>query len=223
MTKKQATLAVEDMGQLYGPLVRRPCNLQPSVLEDTRNIPQATLQQLFGAYVARYREKLTLQELEICAKLVASYDAFREEESVKCLLGMIHGDYRLDNMLFGRNGAERAITIVDWQTLRMGAYAGDLAYLMGCAVKVEDRRQRYDGLLSAYLRALGAGTEVTLERLKQDMKYQAFFGITMGIGSAVLVGQTERGDEMFITMMKRHCQLAVDLGSPDILPEAAKM
>ena len=32
-------------------------------------------------------------------------------------LGLVHGDYRLDNMLFGVDDAARRFVAVDWQTV----------------------------------------------------------------------------------------------------------
>ena len=69
--------------------------------------------------------------------------------------GLVHGDYRLDNMLFGLEGADRALTVVDWQTVSWGPALTDLAYYLGCALPTQDRRAHYDELLRAYHEALG--------------------------------------------------------------------
>ncbi len=41
----------------------------------------------------------------------------------------MHGDYRLDNMLFDPDRTR--VTVVDWQTLGSGLPARDLAYFTG--------------------------------------------------------------------------------------------
>ena len=46
----------------------------------------------------------------------------------------MHGDYRLDNMLFGRPGSLRDLTVVDWQTVTWGPAMTDVAYFLGCAL-----------------------------------------------------------------------------------------
>ena len=70
----------------------------------------------------------------------------------------MHGDYRLDNMLFGTAGADRALTVVDWQTVTWGPALTDVAYFLGCALPAQHRREHYDALLRAYHEALGPGS-----------------------------------------------------------------
>ena len=41
----------------------------------------------------------------------------------------------------------------------------------------------------------------------------------MAIVSSMLVERTERGDEMFMTMLDRHCQHVLDTDALDVLPE----
>ena len=57
-------------------------------------------------------------------------------------MGLVHGDYRLDNMLFGQPGADRALTVVDWQTVTWGPAMTDVAYFLGCALPSELRREQ---------------------------------------------------------------------------------
>ncbi len=94
-----------------------------------------------------------------------SFDAYLAEEGASQRpQGLVHGDYRLDNMLFGDEGAERALTVVDWQTVTKGPAFTDVAYFIGCALPVEQRRAHYDELLAAYHQALGPDTALTSGR-----------------------------------------------------------
>ena len=45
---------------------------------------------------------------------------------------LMHGDYRLDNMLFDPDRTR--VTVVDWQTLGVGLPARDLAYFTGTSL-----------------------------------------------------------------------------------------
>ena len=53
-------------------------------------------------------------------------------------------------MLFGTDKADRALTVVDWQTVSWGPALTDLAYFLGGALRTEDRPAQYDALLRAY-------------------------------------------------------------------------
>ena len=78
---------------------------------------------------------------EVCERLVASFDAYLAQEAAPDRVhGLVHGDYRLDNMLFGEPGADRPLTVVDWQTVTWGPAMTDVAYFLGCALPDDLRR-----------------------------------------------------------------------------------
>jgi aminoglycoside phosphotransferase (APT) family kinase protein len=62
-----------------------------------------------------------------------------------------HGDYRLDNMLFGTAEGGHPLAVVDWQTVVWGPPAFDASYFLGAGLPVDDRRrhERADGLARA--------------------------------------------------------------------------
>jgi hypothetical protein len=144
-----------------------------------------------------------------------------EEKDGSRIRGLVHGDYRLDNMLFGTDGADRALTVVDWQTVSWGPALTDLAYFLGCALRSEDRRAQYETLLRAYHEALGPGAPITLADVREGVRRQGFFGVMMAIVSSMLVERTERGDRMFMTMLQRHCEHVLETDALATLPGAS--
>jgi hypothetical protein len=99
----------------------------------------------------------------------------------------------------------------------------DVAYFIGCALPVEDRRTHYEDLLRAYHEGLGPDSPVSLEDVREGVRRQSFAGVMMAVVSAMLVERTERGDEMFLTMLERHSSHVLDTGALDILPGSAEM
>ena len=131
----------------------------------------------------------------------------------------MHGDYRLDNMLFGRSGSRRDLTVVDWQTVGWGPAMTDVAYFIGCALPVEDRRSNYDDTAAALSRRRSARMRpISLEDVREGVRRQSFSGVMMAVVSSMLVERTERGDRMFLTMLERHSSHVLDTGALDILP-----
>lgn len=61
-----------------------------------------------------------------------------------------HGDYRLDNMLFGTEQWPVPLTIIDWQQLEISRGTVDLAYFLVASMSVEKRRQNENDLLRRY-------------------------------------------------------------------------
>ncbi|KAJ7750783.1 putative aminoglycoside phosphotransferase [Mycena metata] len=224
-TLAQAQLAMAELGRLHGALLPLVQQAENQWLVQEKRLNAAMFEELFHAFKGRYRGRVTPEHLLICEHWVQSFawymDATRQP-NVMALLGVIHGDYRMDNMLFPAGGDQAKV--VDWQLLSVGPLASDLAYFLGGCLDPADRRGWLRDLLQTYLDALTAATGgqplVTPEQLEHDLRMNAFYGVTIAITSSILVRQTDRGDDMFITLLSRHCELVRDLDALVILPGA---
>ena len=212
-----ATLALTQLGRLHAPLIGSATLADAEWLNRETPVNQALITALYAGFADRYGEAITDSQREVCERLVNSFDAYAAEESAR-IMGLVHGDYRLDNMLFGRPGSLRDLTVVDWQTVTWGPAVTDVAYFIGCALHVDDRRAHYDELLQAYHDGLGPNPPLTLTEVRDGVRRQSFFGVMMSIVSSMLVARTDRGDEMFLTMLDRHSSHVLDTGALDGLP-----
>jgi ecdysteroid kinase len=216
-TVEQARLAVTELARLQGPLFGDATLADAPWLHRDAPIDQALITGLYATFVDRYGAQITPQERAVCERLVGGFDAYLAEEALDTgdtpIHGLVHGDYRLDNMLFGAAGAERPLTVVDWQTVTWGPAMTDLAYFVGSALPAAERRTHYDELLRAYHAALGPDVSISLADVRDGVRRQSFFGVMMAIVSSMLVERTERGDAMFMTMLQRHCEHVVDTGA----------
>ncbi|CAN3129397.1 phosphotransferase [Mycobacterium sp. smrl_JER01] len=218
-TIDQARLALTQLGLVHGPLMGNEALAGADWLNRQSPVNQGLITTLFAGYRERYRDHIAPEHRGVCEQFVGSFDAYlAAENDAGGPRGLIHGDYRLDNMLFGAPGADRPLTVVDWQTVTWGAAFTDVAYFLGCALPVERRRENYDSLLAAYHTALGPGPAVTIGEVREGVRHQSFFGVLMAIVSPMLVERTERGDEMFMAMIARHCQHVLDTEALSLLP-----
>jgi hypothetical protein len=62
----------------------------------------------------------------------------------------VHGDYRLDNLMFATQAGGAPVAAVDWQTLSIGLPGRDVAYFMGNSLLPELRREHEQFLVRAY-------------------------------------------------------------------------
>ncbi|MBI3227254.1 MAG: aminoglycoside phosphotransferase family protein [Mycolicibacterium cosmeticum] len=154
-----------------------------------------TLEKLGDRMTAADRETLEASLSVITPWLLSEPDRF----------ALLHGDYRLDNMLFDPGHTE--ITIVDWQTLGSGLPARDLSYFTATSMDSEIRAQAEGELVDAYhaqLLALGV-TGYDRETCWRDYRLgmlQAPLIIAFGTAFA---SSTDRGDDMMLAMAKRSC------------------
>lgn len=234
-TLAQAQAAMAALGRLHRAAQRdgsrRAEWASKSWLNRGRQIDRSRLRALYGGFVARFGERVGSRERNACERLVEVFDLHdARERGDDVLQGLVHGDYRLDNMLFGKagGGGEEArgdavqslpLTVVDWQTVSWGPAMSDVAYFLGTALTVEMRRQHGDALLQRYFEALGPEAGLSFEQCRERVRRQTFYGIVMSIVSPMLVEQTERGDELFMQILSRHCEHVLDLGALETLPQ----
>jgi hypothetical protein len=218
-TTSQAQIAVTELARLQGPLLGDSTLAETSWLNRDAPVSQALITALHTAFVDRYGDRIAPQHRMVCERLVGAFDGYLAQEAADGrIFGLVHGDYRLDNLLFGADGTARPLTVVDWQTVTWGPAMTDLAYFLGCALPVTDRREHYDALLDDYHRALGPGAPISLADVREGVRRQSFFGVMMAIVSSMLVERTDRGDAMFMTMLQRHCEHVLDTEALAILP-----
>jgi hypothetical protein len=219
-TVEQAVLALEELARLHATVLGDQAMAQTDWLNRESPMHQAFIGQLYAGFTDRYGDKVKPGHRVVCERLVASFDAYlAAEASTDRPQGLVHGDYRLDNMLFGQAGADRPLTVVDWQTVSWGPAMTDVAYFLGCALPDERRRDHYDMLLRAYHDALGPDAPISLDDVREGVRRQSFFGVVMAIVSSMLVARTDRGDEMFMAMLRRHGQHVLDTDALEILPK----
>jgi len=124
---------------------------------------------------------------------------------------LMHGDYRLDNMLFDPDRTR--VTVVDWQTLGLGLPARDLAYFTATSLIPAQRAEVEHDLVRRYHEALlGYGvTDYDADTCWRDYRLglvQAPLLTSLGFAFAA---STERGDEMILTMLHRGCRAIREL------------
>ena len=131
------------------------------------------------------------------------------ERGPRCLA---HGDFRLDNLLFGAEPTAPPLTTVDWQTVTLGHGTNDVAYFLSAGLAPAVRRANQDDLLATYRSVLaGYGVEPSADELWLGYQLGSATGYAMAVIASQIVGQTERGDEMFITMARGAAELMVDV------------
>jgi hypothetical protein len=223
--EREARLAVTALAGLHGPSWCDPVWLDFPGIAFTR--PDEASAQGLGE-VARMSADITLDKLgdrmnaadrETFATAMGLVAPWLLAERNR--FALLHGDYRLDNMLFYPDASR--VTVVDWQTLGLGLPARDLAYFTATSLKPELRESIENELVDDYHQALcGYGvTGYDRETCWHDYRLgmpQALLISALGFAFATA---TDRGDDMVLTMLSRGCQAIRDLGTLDLVGQYA--
>ena len=223
--EREARLAVTALAGLHGPswcdpvwldfpgiAFARPDEASASGLgEVARMSAEITLDKLGDRMSPADRETFTAAMGLVTPWLLAEQDRF----------ALLHGDYRLDNMLFYPDSA--GVSVVDWQTLGVGLPARDLAYFTATSLKPDLRSAIEKDLVADYHRALsgygvsGYDRETCWRDYRLGMP-QALLISALGFAFATA---TDRGDDMVLTMLARGCQSIRDLRTLELIEHYA--
>ena len=132
---------------------------------------------------------------------------------------VVHGDYRLDNLLFDPTPGGIPVAVVDWQMCTDGPGMNDVAYFIGAGLGVDERRSAEADLVDGYHAALTAAgvTDYALDQCWHEYRRGTWSGLIMAVAASMLVERTVRGDQMFLTMAGRHSRHALDLDAAEAI------
>lgn len=216
-TVDEARLAMRELARLHAPVWNDPELVAAGWLNQPSMLSQALVEELLKGFLERYDSRIAPEHRGVVERFVARLDPYLDERSSP--FSIVHGDYRLDNMLFGQPGSRKPLTVVDWQTVSWGQPLLDASYFLGAGLPVGERRANEEALLREYydrLLALGVNG-FTWEACWEEYRRYTFHGVLMAVISPMLVVRTERGDDMFMTSMARHAQQVIDLRAEELL------
>lgn len=171
-----------------------------------------------GAFTERFDGKLDASHLELATRL-APKAAGSAKRLWRPPFVLAHGDYRLDNMMFGRSRDARPITVLDWQGARVGPPLLDFAVYLGSCMTVDERRSEEDRLLRLYHGGLLAAgvSDFSLEDCWESYRVSSLYPFLLTIAVSVTLQQTERGDQMWAQMFSNSATIVADTGADALL------
>lgn len=215
---EEARGAVLNLAGLHGPRWCDPelWNIEGTILP-TQEFADLTAQALVPAVESF---------VEMMGDLVSPEDAATLREmaplSGKLMLGrgdrfgILHMDYRLDNLMFHPNGA---VTAVDWQSMAVGLPARDISFFLSTGLTIEDRRAGERDIVADYHQALSKYgiSDYSLGECWDDYRFGLLQNPFITVFGAVFGTRTERGDRMFAAMNERGCAAIRDLDALEVV------
>ncbi|MEZ5573280.1 MAG: phosphotransferase [Halioglobus sp.] len=191
----------------------------PMTIDDeakAEGLAQVT-QMAAAEFVSRYSALLGEEDASTltCAAALIGKWALASPEP----FALLHGDYRLDNLMFGDDPHD--VVALDWQTICVGSPARDLAYFLATSLSVQLRREAEKELVAGYHAEL---LRRGVEGYKLD---QCFYDYRLGQLQATMITtigaiyatreRSDSSDAMFLAMAKRSCAAIRDLATLDLL------
>lgn len=209
----QAALALEQLARLQGPRWGDESLRQYPLLGHRTgrgNAPSDATHRFVKAqarFLDRYAGRLTddcIARVPALGETMGAYESWYTGP-----LGLVHADYRVDNMLFG---GPYPLAVIDWQTLSLDCPMRDASYFLGTCMRTQDRRREERQLLNHYLEVLRSyAVDLSWDDCFACYRHHAPAGLIMAVMATMIVGDTDHSDELFATMARRSNRMTRDL------------
>ncbi len=210
-----AELAVRELAGLQAPWWNNPALADHTWLQFRNDEGLANLQMFYNVlwpgFWAAYGPELPDYAHGVGSAFTERLTAYVSPRGPETIT---HGDYRLDNMLFGTVAGGPPITVVDWQTPGRGLGVSDAAYFIGTSVLETQRAGLEADLIRAYREALVAGgvRGYSYDDCFADYRSTILSGFLMAVIASQIVATDQRGHDMFLAMARRSVIAAHELG-----------
>jgi hypothetical protein len=214
-----ARLAVTQMARLHAPfwdgddnaqLANEPARLPPAVLD----AGWQTMMESFGAVIP---DGIADARADYLASAPALHDWMTKGATT-----VVHGDFRLDNLLFGPEPGPVGdqIVVLDWQGISRSKGIRDFAYLISHSMPVAERRQHELRLLREYLAELAVnGVAYDEERALHDYRMAMLYLIHLVVWiTGVHVNSNQRANERKRALVRRAFTAILDHHALALLP-----
>jgi len=215
---RQACDAVVNLAGLHGPRWCDPTLLEVDGLKVNGPEDAAMMAEFYGPatdiFLDRVGRLLAGEDRETLRAIPPVIE--RWELSRVDRFALVHGDYRVDNLLFPPGGGD-GVLAVDWQTLSLALPARDLAYFVSTSLEPPVRRAYERDLVAAYHQALGPDVTArfSFAQCWDDYRFAMLQGPLISVFGLAFGKRSDRGDRMFAVMASRACAAIRDLGSLD--------
>ena len=136
---------------------------------------------------------------------------------------LAHGDYRMENFLYGTQPGHHPLAIIDWQGPLLSRGMQDVALLLGQSTQTEVRREYERDLLKRYLRGLArlGVTDYEFAEAWTDYRHALLYSWAYAtVVSGTLDATNERGYAWMSQMLARQVAATEDHNLIDLLPFA---
>jgi hypothetical protein len=158
----------------------------------------------------RFADRLDAAHLELIGKLIPRIQEWTAAPSIRKTF--VHGDARVDNVLFIDNGqGQTKAVLLDWQLSAFRNPLYDVAYFLTGSISVEDRRQHEKSLLEGYFRLVrDAESGLTFDQIHADYRDQIISGLLTTVFAALSIPAGPQGDALLLALANRNCAAVLD-------------
>ena len=126
---------------------------------------------------------------------------------------LIHGEARVDNILFEDTPGGPEAWLIDWQFADLGSPMFDTAYFLAGSLTSEDRKACEHRLVALHQSAIAeVAPDYSLDLALSEYADSLPFALFTTVGAALAVPEGEQTDRLLITLLTRNIEAVADWG-----------
>lgn len=124
---------------------------------------------------------------------------------------LIHGDPRVDNVLFETTPDGLRACLIDWQSLRFGDPQHDVAYFLSGSISPQDRRAGERDLLAEYVRVFAeVDPSYTFDQALESYRANIASGLWLTVIAAAYIERNDHNAELLVALVTRNASAVKD-------------
>ena len=222
-TLEQTELAVDELAKLHAPFWNKVDDLDwvPHIANsyhatnmlELAKIGYSGVAEKFADYVPddfAPREQAYLDA-------IPTLQAYMDSEPVT----LVHGDYRMENLLYGHAPGQDPVAVIDWQGPLIARGMNDVGLFLTQSTQTEVRRKHERDLLQRYAEGLRQGGAPALDAEDVWLDYRKttlYNWVYVAVVAGTLDATNEKGFAWMAQMVERHATAAADLDVYQLMP-----
>ena len=136
-----------------------------------------------------------------------------QSERMQAPITLVHGDFRMENLLYGNRPEHHDVVVIDWQGPLKARGMFDLSLFLTGSTKTEVRRAHEEDLLQRYLEGLlSRGVQgIDMDWIRQDYRHCILYD---WVYTMVVAGTLDTSNEIAYRWIKqmvaRHVEASID-------------
>ncbi len=167
------------------------------------------------------RELIGPEALTLGDKVAENFD-WLEKQIANRPMSVVHGDLRADNLMFGSEGDEDHVVILDWQLVTRNLGALDVARMLGGSEPVSERQGHQLEIARAWHDELvrSGVKDYSRKEAEEDFRLALLHCLSIPVKIHKRTGATDAGRRKLLveTMTKRLFSAAQELSAAELLP-----
>ena len=222
-TLEETEIAIDELAKLHAAFWEQVDGIAwiPHVCgsQHARNMQMGTVSgwdQMASVFGDALSEPVLAARADI-QRAVAPLQAFLDRPPIT----LAHGDFRMENLLYGTAPGHHPMAIIDWQGPLLGRGMQDVTLLLGQSTQTEVRRRHERELLERYVDGLArlGVWGYDLDEAWQDYRHGQLYNWAY---TTVVAGTLDAGNERAFAwmsqMIARQVAVTEDLGLLELLP-----